>query len=742
MNQSSPATSSAVNESSHIAPNIASGEQETMVGKSFGTFSGVFRPTILTILGIMMYLREGWVVGNAGLGGAILIILMAYLITGTTALSISSITTNIRLGAGGVFSMVSQSLGLEVGGSIGIPFYLAQGLSTSMYIYGFAEGWLYLFPQHPPTIVSLIVFAVVFLCSYISTSLAFRVQVIVMCGVIVALSSIFLGFQEVPTLQTPQLWGDFPQADFWELFAIFFPAATGILVGASMSGNLTNPRKSIPIGTLVAWVVSLFVYLSLAIWYAFVASTEELISNFTIAVDRSAWAPGVLVGIMSSCFTAALSSFVAAPRILQSLGSHNIVPYARFFGQLHHGEPRKAMLFTGGMVFIVLLVGNLNTIAQVLTMFFLVTYFTINSVLVLEQRLNLISFRPTFRISQKIPLIGAFSCLSAMIIISPFWGLIAILLSVSIYIYLNNKDLKTPWETVQSSLLHGIANWAAKKVAISPTREGLRSWKPDLLVPIYRRTQLDGLFRLLRSVVYSQGSIQIVAFMKDHDIMPLLGLKQVVKDMQNENFFASSAIIESTNFLNSLATSVAVMKGSFFQPNTIFLLANEMEQADLQGTLEIAVANKMGTLIYVEHQEARLGKERHINLWIRDQSPNWKIRLHLGNIDLSLLIGYKLIENWDAHLRILSVLKDQEDLSDAKTYFTTLMKTTRIPQKYEIHVESETPFMEFIGRAPRADLNIFGLSNVVDKSFLELIVQRTKSSCLFVLDSGKESAIA
>ena len=135
-------------------------EKKQAESKAFGTFSGVFAPTLLTILGVIMFLREGWVVGNAGLLGAWLIILIAFGITGFTGLSLSSITTNIRIGAGGAFSIISQSLGLEVGGSIGVPLYLSQALAVSMYIFGFRAGWLWIFPDHPALIVDLVTFGV------------------------------------------------------------------------------------------------------------------------------------------------------------------------------------------------------------------------------------------------------------------------------------------------------------------------------------------------------------------------------------------------------------------------------------------------------------------------------------------------------------------------------------------------------------------------------------------------------
>ena len=144
---------------------------ETQSDRKFGTAAGVFRPTILTILGVMMYLREGWVVGNAGLLGGIGVILACYLITGTTAMSISSISTNMRMGSGGVFSIISQSLGLEVGGSVGIPLYLAQGLSASLYLQGIVETWLYMFPEHHSLAVVMVVFAVAFGVSSLSTGI-------------------------------------------------------------------------------------------------------------------------------------------------------------------------------------------------------------------------------------------------------------------------------------------------------------------------------------------------------------------------------------------------------------------------------------------------------------------------------------------------------------------------------------------------------------------------------------------
>ncbi len=198
--------------------------------KLFGTFAGVFTPTLLTILGVIMYLREGWVVGNAGLLGAWLIILISYVITTTTALSMASITTNMRIGAGGAFSIISQSLGLEVGGSIGIPLYLSQALAVAMYLFGFRSGWLWIFPEHSPLLIDLGAFVLLFVIAYISADLAFKVQYLIMAIILVSIGAVGATlFMDTPRYPI-QWWGTFPGEaqsgfkgiNFWVLFAVFF----------------------------------------------------------------------------------------------------------------------------------------------------------------------------------------------------------------------------------------------------------------------------------------------------------------------------------------------------------------------------------------------------------------------------------------------------------------------------------------------------------------------------------------
>ncbi|MFW6196575.1 MAG: Na-K-Cl cotransporter, partial [Thermoplasmatota archaeon] len=202
--------------------------------RKLGMISGVFVPTLLTILGVIMFLRLGWVVGNVGLLGAWSIIGLAFFITGITALSMSSIITNMKIGAGGAYSIIARSLGLEVGGSIGVPLYLSLSLSMVMYIFGFRAGIMMIFPQYSSLLIDFAVFGVLFLLVFLSTSFAFKIQYVILAVVIGSIISVLatgINFDIAYNFTEPKATGS-----FWTVFAVFFPAATGIMAGANMSG--------------------------------------------------------------------------------------------------------------------------------------------------------------------------------------------------------------------------------------------------------------------------------------------------------------------------------------------------------------------------------------------------------------------------------------------------------------------------------------------------------------------------
>ena len=287
---------------------------------TLGGFIGVFTPTVLTILGVIMYLRLGWVVGNAGLLGALAVIGLACSIPLATGLSVASIATNTRLGAGGPYAVIARSLGPEVAGSLGLPLYLSQALVISMYVSGFREGWLWIYPGHNPLVVDLVAFGAMVSIALVSAQFAFRTQLLVMALIGASLVSIVSVLPETSALKVP-LWGDFrgfPEdrfqgAGFWVTFAVFLPAVTGVLAGVNMSGELARPRTAIPWGTLSAIAVSSIVYLVLVYWLAFSADASALTSNYLIMVERARWGPLVVAGLLGATFSSGLSSIRGRP---------------------------------------------------------------------------------------------------------------------------------------------------------------------------------------------------------------------------------------------------------------------------------------------------------------------------------------------------------------------------------------------------------------------------------------------
>jgi len=725
-----------------------------------GTFSGVYRPTVLTILGVMMYLREGWLVGHAGLFGGMLIICLIFLITGTTALALSSIATNTRVGPGGVFAIISRSMGLETGGSIGLPLYVGQALSAALYIYGFSEMWLYLFPSHPQLLVVYSIFAIGFGTAFISTRLAFRLQGIVMLVILASLGSILLGLTSLggaTELQQPTLWGSFEAGGFWTLFAVFFPAGTGIMVGASMSGALANSRRSIPRGTLAAVGTALGVYLLLAVWYSLVATPQELVGNVYIVIERAAVPEVVMAGILASTFTATLSTLVAAPYTLQALGQRGVLPGCAFIGETTADDmPRNATLVNGGLVAAALLLGSLNRVAMLITMFFLLTYLSINLVVLIEQALNMPSFRPRFRVSLWVPAVGAVGCLVAIFVISATFGLIALGVVLATYVYLSRRELVNPWETVRSSIFVSLADWAVKRIDRSPDELNERAWKPDLLVPVTSRTQVDGVFRFLRVLAQPKGSLKLLGIEppttngeRVHrqgdapwvDTPRLDTLRDVAREFRDLGLTASSVSIEAPSFAKGIEQSVQIMWGGHFPPNILFGFAHHYGDALVARFPDIASAHHMGTALLFEHPEAGLGHERRLNVWVREQHPEWELGLRLANLDLSILLAYQIYCNWHGPIRLLMACTDEEMVPAAHSYLEQLTEDARLPSATTSEV-LHCSFDEAVHRAPRADLSIFGLRPHPEREHMQGLVTVTGSSCLFVRDSDRESALA
>jgi amino acid transporter len=724
--------------------------------RRFGTFAGVFTPTLLTVLGVIMYLREGWVVGNAGLLGAWLIVLLAASITGFTGLSMSSITTNIRIGAGGAFSIISQSLGLEVGGSIGIPLYLAQALAVALYIFGFREGWLMLFPNHPAIVVDLGTFAALFVIAFISANLAFRVQYVILAIVAGSLISVLATFFTGVVQYPPALWGSFSTsaasgsgpgtAGFWQVFAVFFPAVTGIMSGANMSGELKNPRRSIPIGTMAAIGLSTVIYLVLAYWLSRVASPSELVSNYTVMIDKALWPPIVLAGLLGATFSSGLASLVGAPRVLQALAVHDIVPGSETLAKKgSNSEPRNAMWFTAIIVLVGLMLRDLNAIAPLITMFFLITYAVINVVVFTEESLHLTSFRPLLRVPRAVPLLGALGAVAVMFLVSPVFSLVSAGFTLALYGALQRRQLRSPYGDVRSGLFVSVAEWAAAHVSDLPKAQE-RAWRPNLLIPVENTSDVWNELEFIRDLVRDRGSIRLLGLTQDRDGVErsMADLPDLAAAFRKQGVYTRSTVVTDKDITQSLIVSIQTLSGVFFRPNVLFLKGEpDMDRRDrtrLQRIVDAARANEMGVMLLVHGDSQGLGRRELITVWLRDQSPHWELDMHLGNIDLALLSAYLLCKSWQGRLRIVTAVGKQEQVPRAQAYLQTLASVARLPG-VDVHVEHGDLLTTLEG-CHGSDLNILGLPAKIQPKFLGEVVASAGSACLFVQDSGGENVMA
>jgi len=716
--------------------------------KLFGTFSGVFTPTLLTILGVIMYLREGWVVGNAGLLGAWLIILISFGITSCTAFSLSSVTTNIRIGAGGAFSIIAQSLGLEVGGSVGIPLYLAQALAVAMYVFGFRAGWLWIYPHHPPLMVDLGTFVVLFTIGFISAGLAFKIQYGILVIIIGSLISVIVSIFTTSLGQPIQWWGTFPGSPetgfqgvgFWAVFAVFFPASTGIMAGANMSGDLKNPRRSIPVGTLAAIGLSLIVYLALAVWLVMISSNKELINNYTVMIDRSAWGPAVLAGLLGATFSSALSSLVGSPRILQALAEHKILPGSSWFAvRTAKGEPRNAMLLTGVIVLAALMLRDLNAIAPLITMFFLITYATINVVVLIEQSLKLVSFRPLLRIPRFVSMLGAAGCVFTMFIVNATFGIIAIGVVVALHAYLIRKHIRAPFGDVRSGLFTAVAEWAAKKVeSMAGPREKI--WKANLLVPVEDSGEVRNVYSLLRDLARPKGFVRLLGLTGNRNFHELTEkLPDLANNFQEADVFSTWTVVDAASFSENLAAGLEALGGAFFRSSVIFLRFPETTERKekIRRIIKDAKRNELGVLLfYGERMDST--KDMTVHLILDRPADGWKVGVDLGEADLALLLAYKLKRNWRANIVLTALCPEPEEEQDALEFLEAVVELARIPNAQFRLVSSKE---EASADLDASSIVLYSMKD--DENFEELHsrIPPTGIPCLFALDSGWENAL-
>ena len=728
---------------------------ENTGSKQFNAFKGVFVPTFLSIVGVILFLRLGYIVGGAGLWGAILIILLSVSVTLSTGLSLSSIASNVRIGAGGAYSIINKTLGLEIGGSIGVPLYLAQAFSVAVYIFGFSETWQFIFPGHDISSIALISFVLLFLLTFISTKLAVKIQTLVFGVIVLSLTLIVAGAGTFGSITDISLQVA-ERADFWTLFALFFPAVTGLMAGIGMSGELTDPKRQIPKGILWGLGISTVIYLGTALLLAFNFNSQELLTNTFVLVDISLFPELVIAGILAATLSSALTVMIAAPRVLEALAQSGVLPGSRFLTSKEgEEEPRNAVLLTGLILFPIIIGGSLDSVAQVLTMFFLITYVTINLSVFLEQFLGLRSFRPLFKVPMIVPMYGAAASLLIMFLINIYASIVALLFILFIYILLTKKSLPQEKGDVRSGVFRAFSEWAAEKTRHLP-ESSLHIWKPNMVIPVLSTRTMMGNFPLIKSIAQPNGRMTVLGFKLTKNIKDnpeeqgiteqelsreISQLPDLVKKFNGKRVFASYSTIQATDYINSLIVSIEAIQSQVFSPNILFLpyKPSSLKPADLQNVIDSSTRNNYGLALFDRDDDIGLGTEEDVHVWITSKVLEEDM-FEKRHYDLGLLTAYSIEENWGGKVTLWMCVEDESKKRTAEKYLHKLIYEARLPHSTRVKVVVGE-FHETLKKAPEGDIHIFPFEKE-DIDSIYKIAEMERKSNLFILDSTKESILA
>jgi len=531
-----------------------------------GTFAGVFTPSILTILGIILFLRLSYVVGNAGLIAALAIIVAANFISISTTFSLAAIATHLRVKAGGDYYLISRTLGLGFGGAIGIVLFAAQAISVGFYAIGFAEAAAALAQWDHPAAVRLIAGAALVALlglAWKGADWAMRFQYAIMALTVVALAAFFIGGIDRWEMSRFESNLALPAGgpSLWVLFAVFFPAVTGFTQGVSMSGELREPGRSIPLGTFMAVGLSFSIYIAVAVVIAGALPNDVLAEDYGAMKRTAVWSFLIDAGIFAATLSSALASFMGAPRILQSLASDRIFPLLQPFarGVGPSSNPRRGIVLTAVVAFSIVAIGDLNAVAPIVSMFFLVSYGLLNYATYYEARGRSPSFRPRFALyHERISLIGALACLLAMLVIDVQAGVLAGAVVAGIYYYLRARGVPARWADSRRS--HHLQQVREHLIAAAREPEHARDWRPQLMVfsdDVERRGQL------LQFATWAAGGAGLVTVVKviasdRSDIIETrkIALEALQKELKSHDVEAFPLVIAARALEEGIAVAI------------------------------------------------------------------------------------------------------------------------------------------------------------------------------------------
>ncbi|XP_035480779.1 solute carrier family 12 member 9 isoform X2 [Scophthalmus maximus] len=504
--------------------------------RQLDTFFGVMVPTVLSMFSIVLFLRTGFVVGHAGLLQGLLMVFVAYTIVSLTILSICAISTNGAIQGGGAYYMISRSLGPEFGGSIGLMFFLAKVFACGEYVLGLVEAILDVFGSEPESPVSkgirvlpqgywytvlysTVVLLLCLLVCLVGAHIYCRTAFVILLVVTVSLLSIFISAVAVKpqdfvithtgpgnqTLRYNASYTGFSATtlrnnlgsgysldystnsvmSFSTVFAIMFTSCTGIMAGANMSGELKTPSVSIPKGTIVAVFYSFTVYVLLFILVGATCDRTLLIQDYGFLQRINLWSPFVTIGIYCASLSAAMCSMIGASRILHALALDHLfgLPLVPAAVTSSSGNPWVAVLYTWGLAQCVVFAGQLNAVASLVTVFYLLAYAAVDLACLALEWASAPNFRPTFQLfSWHTCLLGIVSCLVMMFVINPVYSSGSIVLLLLLLLFLHYRSPTSSWGYISQALIfHQVRKYL---LMLDVRKDHVKFWRPQVLLMV------------------------------------------------------------------------------------------------------------------------------------------------------------------------------------------------------------------------------------------------------------------
>ena len=748
------------------SPSISGGPLARVVDQGFGT-APVFLAAISTILGAVLFLRFPYAVGHLGFGGAIAVILLGHAVTIPTALAVAEIATNRRVEGGGEYYIISRSFGTTIGGTIGFWLYMSQAISVAFYMIAFAESFQALWPwieawtglEADPRFISLPA-TVLLLAGILRKGAGLGVSMlgVVSATLFVVLLLFFLGGSD--DALTDQLGGNVADPDpFLRVFAIVFPAFTGMTAGVGLSGDLKNPRRSIPLGTLAATLTGMVVYAAVVVKLVSSVPADVLADTGRLVMqDIALWPPIIPIGLAAAAISSAIGSILVAPRTLQALSRDRFFPSKKVntwmaIGNGSSDEPRRATVVSGVIAILCVIAGDIDMVSQIITMFFLVTYGTLCLVSFLEHFAGNPSYRPSFRSRWYLSLLGAVMSFMLMFQLQPFYALASIGLMLAIYYSL---VLTRTGERDVAEIIRGVMFQLTRRLQISiqKARAGSQrgETRPSFVAVAPESAEGIAAFDLLRWICHRQGFGQYMAYLEGEFSPAKAGAAQQVTDRMIRTTEDSEAevfvdTVVAPSFRKALSHAVQ-RPGVSGLPNNSVLLDFAAHEPDQIGRIVDAVKYLTPLQFHVcilRSSGKRFGYRSSIHIWLTEEDLEDGDTARLMVLLAYIVLGHH--EWMKADIRIFACFPSErmEAETGVLRQWISAGRLPISPQKlYEIpYLDREGLSDAVLENSRDADLVLAGLTGVdVDRALADVLQRFPDVGDVLFVRAGRPVSIS